>query len=95
MQKWIELTMREMDDDEKERYAEFYSVSDLEFVEERMIFDCPLPDDGQEVLISVNGEVTLDTFERDGNDGCYFEYADIELVDAWMPKPEGFKRGAE
>ena len=45
-QKWIPMTTRPMAEEEREYYREWSGI------EEAMIFDCPLPDDGQEVLIS-------------------------------------------
>lgn len=80
---WIPLTKRPMTDEEREHYREW---SDLEGA---MIFDCPLPEDSQEVLVSYGGYVCTDTFCKD--DGCYFEGVDIDEVEAWMPKPESYK----
>ena len=73
-----------MTDEEREYYKEW---SDVE--EGAMIFDCPLPEDGQEVLVSYGGYVCVDTFCKD--DGCYFEGVDIDDVDAWMPLPLPWK----
>lgn len=84
--KWIPVTTRPMTEEEKERYKE-----QLEYVDDAVIFNCPLPDDGQEVLITVYGETELDTFYNDAIDGCYFENRDIEDVTAWMPLPEPYK----
>ena len=78
--RWISLTKRPMTDEEREYYKKW---SDVE--EEAMIFVCPLPEDGQEVLVSYGGYVCVDTFCKD--DGCYFEGVDIDDVDAWMPLP--------
>ncbi len=54
--KWIPLIKRPMTDEEREYYREW---SDIEGA---MIFDCPLPEDGQEVLVSYGGYVCVDTF---------------------------------
>lgn len=83
---WIPMTTRPMTEEEKDRYRE-----QLEYVDDAVIFNCPLPDDGQEVLITVYGETELDTFYNDSVDGCYFENRDIDDVDAWMPKPKPYK----
>lgn len=83
---WIPMTTRPMTEEEKDRYRER-----LEYVDDAVIFNCPLPDDGQEVLITVYGETELDTFYNDSVDGCYFENRDIDDVDAWMPKPKPYK----
>lgn len=80
---WTPLKTRPMTDEEREHYREW---SDIEGA---MIFDCQLPEDGQEVLISYGGYVCVDTFCKD--DGCYFEGVDIDDVEAWMPLPEPYK----
>ena len=85
-QKWIPVTTRPMTEEEKESHRE-----QLEYVDDAMIFNCPLPDDGQEVLITVYGETELDTFYNDAIDGCYFENRDIEDVRAWMPLPKPYE----
>ena len=90
MSEWIPMTRRPMTEDEKEHYNEI-----LEYYDDAEVFDCPLPEDGQEVLITVYGETEVDTFIRDEVDGCYFEYRDIDDVRAWMPLPvpyEGSKK---
>lgn len=80
---WIPLTKRPMTEEEYEYYKEW---SDVEC---GMILDCPLPEDGQEVLVSYGGYVCTDTFCAD--DGCYFEGVDIDDVEAWMPLPQAYK----
>ena len=84
--KWVPMTTRPMTEEEKEKYRE-----QLEYVDDAVIFNCPLPDDGQEVFITVYGETELDTFYNDAIDGCYFENRDIENVTAWMPKPKPYE----
>ena len=89
---WIPLTVREMDEDEKQHYID---IDKPEIADYGEMLNCELPEDGEEVLITVNGYVTVDTFVRDADDGCYFEYADLENVTAWMPLPEPYKKGKE
>ena len=79
--KWIPLTERPMTEEEREEY------------EGIIILNCPLPEDGQEVLISYGGYVCIDTFHDD--DGCYFENTEIDDVDAWMPLPLPYKTESE
>ena len=83
---WVPVTTRPMTEEEKERHRE-----QLEYADDVVIFNCPLPDDGQEVLITAYGETELDTFYRDAIDGCYFENRNIEDVRAWMPLPKPYK----
>ena len=84
--KWIPITSRPMTEEEKEHYKIHPDYRD-----DCRIFNCKLPDDGQEVLISVCGGVEIDTFIQDANDGCYFEDRDIDDVDAWMPLPTPYQ----
>ena len=85
--RWIPFTKRPMTDEEREYYREW---SDVEGAE---IFDCPLPENGQEVLVSYGGYVCVDVFCKD--DGCYFEGVDIDDVQAWMPLPQPYKGESE
>lgn len=90
-QKWIPIKTRPLTDKEKEEYADLgYGEDSINFM-----YDCPLPDDGQEVLVTTRyDEVNTDTFYRD--DGCYFEtYCDEDDVKAWMPLPEPYKAESE
>ena len=88
--RWIPITSRPMTEEEKEHYK-----THPEYLDGFRIFNCKLPDDGQEVLISVCGGVEIDTFVQDANDGCYFEGRDIDDVDAWMPLPLPYKQEVE
>ena len=83
--KWIPLKTRPMTEKEATHYR-CYAKYGVE------MFDCPLPDDGQEVLISRDGKVSTDTFVQDDLI-CYFEEAGIDSVEAWQPKPEPYKKG--
>lgn len=85
--RWIPLTKRPMTDEERKYYME---CSDIE---EAMIFDGLLPEDGEEVLVSYGGYVSVDTFYND--DGGYFEGVDINGVQAWIPLPEPYNAESE
>lgn len=85
--KWIPIKTRPLTDKEKEKYAYLgYSDEELGFM-----YDCLLPDDGEEVLITTRyDEVKTDTFYRD--EGGYFEsYCDEDDVKAWMPLPKPYE----
>lgn len=78
---WIEITTRELTDEEREEYPGF-----------SFIFDCKIPEDGQEVLVSDGKYVWLDVFWNGGTDGCGFEgNYDIGEGMAWMPLPPPHK----
>lgn len=87
---WIPLTRRPMTAEEREYYK-----AELEYYDYAEIFNCPLPDDEQEVLITMNGWVSIDTFSRDSDGGCSFEGYDIDDIRAWMPLPEPYKTESE
>ncbi len=84
---WIPFKTRPMTEEETEHYFEY---TDMRIDDTYTILDCPLPDDGQEVLVSWGGNVGIDVFIQD-NEGCYFEGVDIDEVEAWMPLPEPYK----
>lgn len=87
--KWIPLKTRPMDEDERKEWSEKYGYK-LED-DEAVIYTSQLPDDGQDVLITLrNGNIMFDTFEEDDYGG-YFDECDIEDVVAWMPVPEPWK----
>ena len=56
------------------------------------MYDCELPADEQEVLITTNtGSVEQVTFYKHSEYGCYFEYYEDEGdVVAWMPLPKPY-----
>ena len=82
---WIPTKTRPMTDEEKEYYSEYL------FEDNGFIYECPLPNDGQEVLITSNyGSVDKTTFYTDC--GNYFEnYEDYDEVIAWKPLPQPYK----
>jgi len=80
--KWISVTYRELDEYERQMYP------DAEFV-----YDCKLPEDAQDVLITTKyRQVEKTTFYRDAENGCWFDsYEDRDDVLAWQPLPEPYK----
>lgn len=86
---WIPVTFRPMTDEEKKDCAECTEYDEEDF---DTILNCPLPEDGETVLITDRlGNVEVDTFIDDG-DGCYFECnCDMEDVKAWMPLPKPYE----
>ena len=78
-----------MTEEEKDFYSEYL------FEGNGLIYECPLPDDGQEVLITSNyGSVDKTTFYTDC--GNYFEnYEDYDEVIAWKPLPEPYQPKGE
>lgn len=77
---WIPFTRRPMTEEEQKDYPNC-----------TFIFDCVLPDDGDEILVSNGRFVWMDTFCTD-IDGCYLDGGDdIDEDMAWMPLPKPYK----
>lgn len=88
--KWIPIKTRKLTDAEEQ-----YMLNSNYFY--NYMFDCQLPEDGEEVLVTTStGEVTTTTFYDEGLDGCCFEfYEDEGDVIAWMPKPKPYNAESE
>lgn len=89
--RWIPVKTRKLTDAEEQDMLE---NSGYYF---NYMFDCLLPEDGEEVLITTStGEATTTTFFDEGLNGCYFEfYEDDGDVIAWMPLPEPYSTESE
>jgi hypothetical protein len=82
---WVPITYRDMTEEEKNEFT----------VEGTKILNCPLPDDGAEVLITTEfGNVFMDVFHNENGD-CYFEDYEIEDARAWMPLPKPYRKEAD
>ena len=94
--RWIPITDRPMTNEEEKKLCEKWGIEEgiLEDWEKR-VFTCPLPEDGQEILISVGRYVHEDICSWD--DGCcgLENNGDWDGIDAWMPKPEPYKKEGE
>lgn len=83
-QGWIPFTRRPMTEEEQKDYPNC-----------TFMFDCVLPDDGDEILVSNRRFVWMDTFCSD-IDGCYLDSnGDIDEDMAWMPLPKPYKGGED
>ena len=87
---WIPVKMRPGTDEEYEEFSLYGDCPREDF----RVFECPLPDDGQKVLVTTRwGDICVDVWHRDV-DCCYFEdNCDDDDVIAWMPLPESYKEG--
>ena len=85
---WIPIEMRPGTDEEYEEFSLYGECPREDF----RVFECQLPDDDQEVLVTTRwGDVCTDIWHRDV-DCCYFENnSDDGDVIAWMPKPEKYQ----
>ena len=90
---WIPIKLRPGTDEEYEEFCKYGDCPREDF----RVFECPLPDDDQEVLVTTRwGDVCVDIWHRDV-DCCYFENNcdDDDDVIAWMPLPEPYKKEGE
>lgn len=79
--KWIPITMRPIEEDEKD-----------DFPDATFMFDCHMPENGEEILITTKYGVEFDTCYND--DGYYLDSnRSWDEVFAWMPLPEAYKKG--
>ena len=84
VQGWIPFSRRPMTEEEQKDYPNC-----------TFMFDCVLPDDGDEILVSNGRFVWMDAFCND-IDGCYLDSGDdIDEDIAWMPLPKPYKGGDE
>lgn len=91
---WIPVTFRPMTEEEVKEACEKWGVKEdvLEYTD-KIVFTCPLPEDGQEILVSHGGLVTEDVCSWD-EDFCGLEYyGDWIGIDAWMLPPDPYKKG--
>ena len=89
-QQWIPVKYRPMDEEEREYWSEQFGY-DIEY-EDAVMFDCRMPDDGQEILVSYRGGwVSTDICEVDGGLYGLEGNGDWDGVTAWMPLPEPYK----
>lgn len=96
---WIPITYRPMTVKERIEFAEYYGVEFCDTSDEKA-FDCPMPEDGQKILISTSWGVVEDVAYNDiGPEGfsCYEleGNGDWDGVEAWMPLPKRYEKEGE
>lgn len=96
---WIPIKYRPLTEEERIAFAEHYGVDYCDTLEEKA-FDCPMPESGQSILISTSWGVVEDVADNDIDGEGFICYGleingDWDGVDAWMPKPESYKKGGE
>lgn len=80
-EEWIPVKTRPLTEEEKEVYH--YSF----------MYDCRMPEDGEEVLVTTKYGVCTDIYSWDSC-GCYFEcHCDDGEVLAWKRFPQPYKEG--
>ena len=96
---WIPIKYRSLTEDERIAFAEHYGIEYCDTVSEKA-FDCLMPEDGQEILVSRSWGVVEDVADNDIDGEGFIVYGlyangDWEGIDAWMPKPETYKAESE
>lgn len=91
--RWIPVKTRPMTEEERQEWSEALDY-DIEY-EDAVIFDCKMPEDGQEILVSYRKWINMDKCEID--DGVYGleGMGDWGDVIAWMPLPEPYREEKE
>ena len=92
---WIPIKYRPLTIEERESLSRYFGI-DYEEIKDDVAFDCPMPDEGQEILISTSYGVATDVCEHDCTDDGIYMYSlencgDWDGVNAWMPLPKTYK----
>lgn len=94
MTNWIPIKTKKLSPEEIREFCEETHEFSPEEMDGAWSYDCKLPDDEQDVLVTTKYGVSLTTFYND-NYGAYFEnYEDEDEDDvlAWMLLPEPYKK---
>lgn len=87
---WIPITYRPMTEEEVENVETYFGLPLDE--KEKKCFSCPMPEHGQEILISTEWGVSKDICLYDCDEGYFLDgRGDWEDVDAWMPLPARYE----
>lgn len=93
---WIPIKYRPMTSEERIKFAEHYGIEYCDTLEEK-VFACPMPEDGQRILLSRSWGVDIDVADNDIDGEGFICYGlegngDWSGVDAWMPLPKPYKK---
>lgn len=96
---WIPIKYRPITNEERKEIAEHYGIENCDTIEEKT-FDCPMPEDGQRILLSRSWGVDIDVADNDIDGEGFICYGlegngDWDGVIAWMPLPEPYKEGED
>ena len=87
---WIEIKTRKPTEEEIQEYME-NPYLDIDDPEDLIFFDCHMPEDGQQVLITSSwGNVSIDTYVQEY--GAFEDHEDHGDVVAWAPLPKPFDK---
>ena len=95
-QEWIPVKYRPMTAEERKRFEEEYIYGYELEDDEALMFDCEMPEDGQEILVSCRyGRVDEDICQYDGEFYGLEGNDDWDGIIAWMPLPEPYREEKE
>lgn len=87
---WIPITYRPMTEEEVKKVETYFGLPLDE--KDKKCFSCPMPEHGQEILISTKWGVSKDMCLYDSDEGYSLDGRGYwEDVDAWMPLPERYE----
>ena len=94
--RWIPVKYRPLTEEERIAFADHYGIEYCDTINE-VAFDCRMPEDGQSILVSTSWGVAEDVADNDIDGEAFICYGleirgDWDGVDAWMPKPEQYKK---
>lgn len=93
--RWIPVKIRPMTEEERQEWIESLDYDiDIEY-EDAVIFDCPMPADGQEILVSYRKWINMDKCEIIGGYYALEGMGNWGDVTAWMPLPEPYVKEGE
>lgn len=87
---WNPIKYRPMTEEEVRKTEERWGIKLT--IDERVCFDCSMPEDDQEILVCTSwGHIFIDRCELDPDDGYALEEnGDWDGIVAWMPLPEPY-----
>lgn len=86
--KWIELKLRPLNEEERKEYEELNYNTFSYDSDGAYIWDCELPEDGEEVLVTNGKWVDTDIFDHYDSWNCGFESFDADEITHWMRMPK-------
>lgn len=96
---WIPIKYRPMTGEERIAFAKYYGIEYCDTANEK-IFDCLMPEDGQEILISTSWGIRIDVAANDTDGDGFISYGleengDWDGITAWMPSLKPYKEAEE
>ena len=91
--RWIPIKTRPMTEEERAYFNEQWEFFDKMTEDEMIMFDCEMPEDGQDIIVCSERYAWRDTCENDVYGFSLEECGDWSEIKAWMPFPEPYGGG--